>query len=80
MLAYLYRNNTESIGRPNNNPVFIVKILFLPCIYKPIDGAIEKEIHNRIGFMHLFNHPGGIPNSKTLGCSARDYPQYERIK
>ncbi len=66
MLADLYRNDTELGGRPNNDPVLMVKILFLQSTYNLVDEAKEKEIHNRIDFMNFLGYPDRVPDSRTI--------------
>jgi|ACXJ01.1.fsa_nt_gi IS5 family transposase len=66
MLTDLYRNNTELGGRPNNDPVLMVKILFLQSTYNLVDEAMEKEIHNRIDFMNFLGYPDHVPDSRTI--------------
>ena len=35
LLSDLYKNDTEKGGRPNFDPVFMVKIMFLQSLYGP---------------------------------------------
>jgi len=66
LLDDLYTNNTEKGGRPNNDPVLMVNILFLQSTYNLVDEALEKEIHNRIDFMNFLNYPDHVPDSRTI--------------
>ncbi|QRF76200.1 hypothetical protein Thermo_01717 [Thermoplasmatales archaeon] len=66
MLADLYNNNTELGGRPNNDPVLMVKIRFFQSLYNLVDEAVEKEIQDRISFMNFLNYPDRVPDSRTI--------------
>jgi len=66
MLVDLYKNNTELGGGPNNDPVLMVKVLFLQSLYDLVDGAMEKEIHDRISFMNFLGYPDSIPDSGAI--------------
>ncbi len=66
MLVDLYKNNTELGGRPNNDPVLMVKVLFLQSLYDLVDEAMEKEIHDRISFMNFLGYPDSVPDSRTI--------------
>lgn len=56
MLTDLYRNNKEFGGMPNNDPILMIRILFLQSIYKLVVEAREKEIHNRIDFVNFLGY------------------------
>ena len=66
LLGDLYASNTAQGGAPNYDPVLMVKILFLQSVYNPVDDGIERELHNRIDFMHFLNFPDRIPDSRTV--------------
>ncbi len=66
MLSDLYRNDMDIGGRPNNDPVLMVKILFLQSIYSLVDEAMEKEANNRIDFMNFLGYPDKVPDSRTI--------------
>ncbi len=48
MLSDLYENDTEKGGRPNYDPIMMVKILLLQQWYSLSDPQIEREIRDRI--------------------------------
>ena len=54
----LYVNDTVNGGRPNIDPIIMVKVLFIQSIYNLVDEQAEKEMHNRIDFMHFFGISG----------------------
>ena len=66
MLANLYRNNTDIGGRPNNDPILMVKVLFLQSVYNLVDEAMEREMHDRVSFMNFLNYPDSVPDSRTI--------------
>ncbi len=66
ILSDLYKNNTDNGGRPNIDPVTMVKILFLQSIYDLVDEEMEKQLHDRISFMHFLGFPDIIPDSRTV--------------
>jgi IS5 family transposase len=66
ILNDLYANNTERGGRPNYDPILMVKILFLQSIYGIVDESVEKEIHNRLDFMNFLDYPESVPDARTI--------------
>ncbi|WP_393971620.1 transposase [Oxyplasma meridianum] len=43
ILNDLYANYTKKGGRPNYDPVLMVKILFLHSVYGIVDNTIERD-------------------------------------
>ena len=41
LLSDLYKNDTEKGGRPNFDPVFMVKIMFLQSLYDLVDEVMR---------------------------------------
>ena len=66
LLSDLYTNNTAQGGAPNYDPVLMVKVLFLQSVYNLVDDGIERELHNRIDFMHFLDFPDKVPDSRTV--------------
>ncbi len=62
----LYVNDTGKGGRPNFDPVMMAKVLFIQSIYNLVDESVEREINNRIDFMHFLGFPDRIPDSRTI--------------
>ena len=66
ILSDLYKNDTDQGGRPNIDPVLMLKILFLQSVYNLVDESVEREMHNRIDFMNFLDYPENIPDSRTV--------------
>ena len=54
ILSDLYENDTENGGRPNYDPVLMVKILLLQQWYNFSDPQVEREIRDRILMCSLY--------------------------
>ena len=66
MLSNLYGNYTEKGGRPNYDPVLMVKILLLQQWYSLSDPQIERDIRDRISFMKFLGFPEKLPDRNTI--------------
>ena len=66
ILSDLYRNDSECGGRPNFDPILMLKVLFLQSLYNLVDKSVEREMHNRIDFMNFLGFPEKIPDSRTI--------------
>ena len=66
ILADLYDNDTEKGGRPNYDPVLMVKILLLQQWYNLSDPQVEREIRDRISFMKFLGFPEKLPDRNTI--------------
>ena len=66
ILADLYENDTEKGGRPNYDPVLMVKILLLQQWYNLSDPQVEREINDRISFMKFLGFPEKLPDRNTI--------------
>ena len=66
ILSDLYVNDTEKGGRPNYDPVLMVKILLLQQWYNLSDPQIEREIRDRISFMNFLGYPEELPDRNTI--------------
>ena len=62
----LYVNDTVNGGRPNIDPIIMVKVLFIQSICNLVDEQVEKEMHDRISMMHFLGFPDTIPDSRTI--------------
>ena len=62
----LFFNDTVKGGRPNIDPIIMVKVLFIQSIYNLVDESVERGMHNRIDFMHFLGFPDRIPDSRTI--------------
>jgi hypothetical protein len=54
ILNDLYMNNTERGGRPDFDPVFMVRILFLQSLYGLVDEAMEMELYSILLWISSF--------------------------
>ena len=66
ILSELYENDTEKGGRPNYDPVLMVKILLLQQWYNLSDPQVEREIRDRISFMKFLGFPEKLPDRNTI--------------
>ena len=66
ILSDLYENNTDRGGRPNYDPILIVKILLLQQWYNLSDPQIEREIRDRISFLNFLTYPQKLPDRNTI--------------
>ena len=66
VLSDLYDNDTEKGGRPNYDPILMVKILLLQQWYNLSDPQIEREIRDRISFMNFLGYPEKLPDRNTI--------------
>ncbi len=57
ILSDLYENDTEMGGRPNYDPILMMKIPLLQQWYNLLDPQIEREIHDRISFLNYLAYP-----------------------
>ncbi|MEM0135895.1 MAG: transposase [Thermoplasmatales archaeon] len=62
----LYANDTVNGGRPNIDPIIMVKVLFIQSIYNLAYEHVKKELHDRISLMHFLGFPETIPYSRTI--------------
>jgi len=61
----MYHNRTPRGGRPNVDPVVMVKLLMLQQWYGLSDPELEKKATDRINFRRFLGFPGAIPDSTT---------------
>jgi IS5 family transposase len=66
ILSDLYENDTEKGGRPNYDPILIVKILLLQQWYNLSDPQVEREIRDRISFLNFLGYPEKLPDRNTI--------------
>ncbi len=66
MLNDLYRNDTEKGGRPNFDPVFMIRIMFLQSLYGLVDEAMEIELYSNIRFINFLDYPDRVPDARTI--------------
>lgn len=66
ILKGLYDNKTEKGGRPNVDPVVMVKLLVLQSWYGLSDPELERQATDRISFRRFLGYPDVIPDSTTV--------------
>jgi len=62
----MYTNDTERGGRPNMNPVLMVKLLVLQAWYGLSDPELERQVNDRISFRHFLGYPKRAPDYSTV--------------
>ena len=62
----LYTNDGPQGGRPNIDPVVMVKLLVLQQWYALSDPELERQTLNRIDFQHFLGFPGDAPDYSTV--------------
>jgi len=66
ILSDLYENGTEKGGRPNYDPILMIKILLLRQWCTLSDPQVEREIRDRISFMNFLGYPEKLPYRNTI--------------
>ena len=66
ILSDLYENDTEKGGRPNYDPILMVKILLLQQWYNLSDPQVVREIRDRISFLNFLGYPEKLPDRNTI--------------
>ncbi len=80
LLNNLYGNDIEKGGRPNTDPIMMLKTFFIQGLYNIVDEHIGKELHNRISFMHFMIFSIFYRMQGLYGFSVRDYHTQGRIQ
>ena len=65
-MSDLFTNDTDKGGRPNYDPILMVKILLLQQWYNLSDPQVEREIRDRISFMNFLGYPERLPDRNTI--------------
>jgi len=78
LLSDIYKNGTEEGGRPNFDPVFMVKIMFLQSLYGLVDEAME--ICSNIRFMNFLDYPESVPDARTIWLFRESIASYYKDK
>ena len=66
IVAGLYTNDGPQGGRPNVDPVVMVKMLVLQAWYGLSDPELERQATDRISFRRFLGYPESIPDSTTV--------------
>ena len=62
----IYNNKTPRGGRPNMNPVLMVKLLVLQAWYGLSDPELERQVNDRISFRYFLGYPDKAPDYSTV--------------
>jgi len=62
----MYSNQGPAGGRPNIDPVIIVKLLVLQQWYGLSDPELERQVADRISFRHFLGYPERAPDYSTV--------------
>ena len=66
ILETSYSNKNGKGGRPNFDVIVMLKILVLEEWYSLSDYAAEREIHDRLSFIHFLGNPESLPDAHTI--------------
>ena len=87
IITPIYHNKTPRGGRPNVDPVVMVKLLVLQAWYGLSDPELERQALNRIDFQHFLGFPGNAPDYSTvwhfrerLAQSGKDKEVWEELQ
>ena len=67
ILLNLFENDTEKGGRPNYDPVLMVKMLLLQQLYNFSDPCVERGNRDRISFLNFLGYPCKLRDRNTIG-------------
>jgi len=83
----LYHNKTPRGGRPNVDPVMMVKMLVLQSWYGLSDPELERQVDDRLSFQRFLGFPEKAPDYSTvwqfrerLAESGRDRLVWEELQ
>ncbi|MBD3205875.1 IS5 family transposase [Candidatus Bathyarchaeota archaeon] len=62
----IFDNQGPMGGRPNIDPVIMVKMLVLQAWYGLSDPELERQVNDRISFMHFLEFPDSLPDYSTV--------------
>jgi len=62
----IYTNQTPRGGRPNIDPVVMMKLLVLQAWYGLSDPELERQVADRISFRHFLGFPEKAPDYSTV--------------
>ena len=87
IITPIYHNRGPQGGRPNVDPVVMVKLLVLQAWYGLSDPELERQALNRIDFQHFLGFPGNAPDYSTvwqfrerLAQSGKDKEVWEELQ
>ena len=62
----LYQNKSSRGGRPNIDPVVMVKLLVLQQWYGLSDPELERQVDDRLSFQRFLGFPEKAPDYSTV--------------
>src|SRR5271157_2805195 len=66
ILEDLYNNKTSQGGRPNVDPVVMVKLLVIQSLYNLSDPELERQVADRISFRKFIGFSTDVPDFSTV--------------
>ena len=66
IITPIYHNKTPRGGRPNVDPVVMVKLLVLQQWYGLSDPELERQVDDRISFQRFLGYPEKAPDYSTV--------------
>jgi len=66
IVSGIYDNTSSKGGRPNTDPVLMIKLLLLQAWYNLSDQELEYQATNRIDFMRFLGFPDKAPDYSTV--------------
>ena len=87
IITPMYRNKSPKGGRPNVDPVVMVKLLVLQQWYGLSDPELERQVDDRLSFQRFLGYPEKAPDYSTvwqfmerLAESGRDRAVWEELQ
>ena len=66
IVSGVYDNTSSKGGRPNIDPIIMIKLLLLQAWYGLSDQELECQASNRIDFMRFLGFPSKAPDYSTV--------------
>jgi transposase, IS5 family len=66
ILDVLYNNKTSQGGRPNIDPIVMLKLLVLQSLYNLLDPELERQVADRISFRKFIGFSTEVPDFSTV--------------
>jgi len=62
----IYHNKTSKGGRPNIDPIVIIKLLVLQSLYNLSNSELERQVTDRVSFRKFIGFTTQIPDFSTV--------------
>ena len=66
IVAGIYDNTSPKGGRPNTDPVLMIKLLLLQAWYGLSDQELEYQVNDRVSFLRFVGFPNKAPDYSTV--------------